>query len=135
MDKLHNSKNSSKTIRHFSVEFKKQIISQLDANLIKLSEIARLYEVSQVSICRWRKLYSKHYEKPTKLVIEMESEALKTKVLLERNAELERIIGQKQIKIDYLEKLIDLASEDLKMDLKKSINTVHSITSSPIIKS
>lgn len=65
----------------------------------------------------------------------MESEALKTKVLLERNAELERIIGQKQIKIDYLEKLIDLASEDLKMDLKKSINTVHSITSSPIIKS
>jgi transposase len=135
MDKLHNSKNSSKTIRHFSIEFKKQIIAQLDANLIKLSEIARLYEVSQVSVCRWRQLYSKHYEKPTKLVIEMESEALKTKTLLERNAELERIIGQKQIKIDYLEKLIELASEDLKIDLKKSINTVLSATSSPIIKS
>jgi transposase len=135
MDKLHNSKNSSKTIRHFSIEFKKQIIAQLDANLIKLSEIARLYEVSQVSVCRWRQLYSKHYEKPTKLVIEMESEALKTKTLLERNAELERIIGQKQIKIDYLEKLIELASEDLKIDLKKSINTALSATSSPIIKS
>jgi transposase len=135
MDKLHNSKNSSKTIRHFSIEFKKQIIAQLDANLIKLSEIARLYEVSQVSVCRWRQLYSKHYEKPTKLVIEMESEALKTKTLLERNAELERIIGQKQIKIDYLEKLIELASEDLKIDLKKSINTALSAISSPIIKS
>jgi hypothetical protein len=65
----------------------------------------------------------------------MESEALKTKILLERNAELERIIGQKQIKIDYLEKLIELASEDLKIDLKKSINTALSATSSPIIKS
>ena len=49
----------------------------------------------------------------------MESEALKTKTLLERNAELERIIGQKQLKIDYLEKLIEIASEDLKIDLKK----------------
>lgn len=123
MDKLNNSKKSPKTIRHFSVEFKKQIIVQLDAKLIKLSDITRLYEVSAVSVCRWRQQYSKHYEKPTKLVIEMESEALKTKLLLERNAELERIIGQKQLKIDYLEKLIELASEDLKIDLKKSINT------------
>lgn len=96
MDKLNNSKKLPKTVRHFSVEFKKQIITQLDANLIKLSEITRLYEVSAVSVCRWRQLYSKHYEKPTRLIIEMESEALKTKLLLERNAELERIIGQKQ---------------------------------------
>jgi transposase len=41
----------------------------------------------------------------------MESEALKTKQLQDRNAELERIIGQKQMQIDYLEKLIELASE------------------------
>ena len=123
MDKLHNSKKLPKTIRHFSVEFKKQIIAQLDAKLIKLSDITRIYEVSAVSVCRWRQQHSKQYEKPTKLVIEMESEALKTKALFERNAELERIIGQKQLKIDYLEKLIELASEDLKIDLKKSINT------------
>ena len=132
MDKFNNSKKSTKTIRHFSVEFKKQIIAQLDAKLIKLSDITRLYEVSAVSVCRWRQQYSKHYEKPTKLVIEMESEALKTKILLERNAELERIIGQKQLKIDYLEKLIEIASEDLKIDLKKSINTPLSATTNLI---
>jgi transposase len=134
MDKLNNSKKSPKTVRHFSVEFKKQIIAQLDAKLIKLSDITRLYQVSAVSVCRWRQQYSKHYEKPTKLVIEMESEALKTKALVERNAELERIIGQKQLKIDYLEKLIELASEDLKIDLKKSINTPFSVTTNPIEK-
>ena len=132
MDKFNNSKKLTKTIRHFSVEFKKQIIAQLDAKLIKLSDITRLYEVSAVSVCRWRQQYSKHYEKPTKLVIEMESEALKTKILLERNAELERIIGQKQLKIDYLEKLIEIASEDLKIDLKKSINTPLSATTNLI---
>lgn len=121
MIKLNDSKGSSKSIRHFSVEFKRQIVTQLDAKLITISEIVRLYEVSAVSVCRWRQKYSKHYQKPTKVVIEMESEALKTKALLERNAELERIIGQKQLKIDYLEKLIELASEDLKIDLKKTI--------------
>lgn len=134
MGKLDNSKKSPKTIRHFSVEFKKQIISQLDAKLITISEIRRLYEVSSVSVCRWRQQYSKHYEKPTKLVIEMESEAVKTKLLVERNAELERIIGQKQLKIDYLEKLLEIASEDLKIDLKKSINMPLSATTSPIDK-
>jgi transposase len=121
---MDNSKKSQKTIRYFSKEFKKNIIEQLDAKLITLSDIARQYEVSQVSICRWRQKYSKHYEKPTKLVIEMESEALKTKQLRDRNAELERIVGQKQLKIDYLEKLIEIASEELKIDLKKNSNTL-----------
>ena len=125
MDRLHNFKTPSKLIRHFSVEFKKQIVAQLDAKLITISDIVKLYEVSAVSVCRWRQQYSKHYQKPTKVVIEMESEALKTKALLERNAELERIIGQKQLKIDYLQKLIEIASEDLKTDLKKTTNMPH----------
>lgn len=134
MDKLYNSKKSPKVVRHFSVEFKKQIVAQLDAKLLTISDIVRQYEVSAVSVCRWRQQYSKHYQKPTMVVIQMESEALKTKALLERNADLERIIGQKQLKIDYLEKLIEIASEDLKIDLKKSINTPLSTTSSPIEK-
>lgn len=116
---MDNSKSTTKTIRHFSKEFKKNIVQQLDAKLVTISDIAREYEVSQVSICRWRVEYSKHYQKPTKLVIEMESEALKTQQLQVRNAELERVIGQKQLKIDYLEKLLEIASDELKTDLKK----------------
>ena len=49
----------------------------------------------------------------------MESEAIKTKQLLERQAELERIIGQKQIEIDFLNKLMEIASQELKTDIKK----------------
>jgi flagellar biosynthesis chaperone FliJ len=37
--------------------------------------------------------------------------------------ELERIIGQKQIKIDYLEKIIELADNHYEIDLKKNLNT------------
>jgi hypothetical protein len=91
----------------------------LDAKLITITEIGRQYEVSHASIYRWRKMHSLHYQKPTKIVIEMESEAIKSKQLQERNAYLEQVIGQKQLKIDYLEKLIEIASQELKPGLKK----------------
>ena len=50
----------------------------------------------------------------------MESEGHKTKELLRQVAELERALGQKQIAIDYLERLLAVSSESLKIDLKKT---------------
>ena len=53
----------------------------------------------------------------------MESEAVKTKNLQQQVANLERTVGQKQLQIDYLEKLIELASKELDLDLKKNFVT------------
>ncbi|WKK58619.1 hypothetical protein [Sphingobacterium sp. BN32] len=47
----------------------------------------------------------------------------KVKAMEQRIRELERMIGQKQIKIDFLEKMIDIAGEDLKVDIRKNFNT------------
>jgi len=58
-----------------------------------------------------------------------QSSSLKLKQLAEKVKELERIVGQKQIKIDYLEKMIDIAKEDLDIDIKKNFNTPQSIGS------
>ncbi|MDZ7898221.1 MAG: hypothetical protein U5N85_09390 [Arcicella sp.] len=62
----------------------------------------RLYEVSPVSVhlAGGRNTHLT-INKPPRVVVEMESEAQKTKELLARNAELERIIGQKQMSIDF----------------------------------
>ena len=49
----------------------------------------------------------------------MESEQSKTRILQERLAEYERIIGQKQMQIDLLEKSFELISEELGYDVKK----------------
>ena len=52
----------------------------------------------------------------------MESKDSSTKKLKDyqqRIDELERIVGQKQLKIDYLQKLFELAESDLGFDLKK----------------
>jgi predicted RNase H-like nuclease (RuvC/YqgF family) len=51
------------------------------------------------------------------------SSTQKLKDLEKKVKELERIVGQKQIKIDYLEKMIDLAKEELKVDIKKNFDT------------
>ena len=52
----------------------------------------------------------------------MESEEHKTRQLLQKVAELERIVGQKQLHIDYLEKLIEVGGQELKVDLKKTFS-------------
>ena len=48
--------------------------------------------------------------------------------------ELELAVGQKQIKIDYLEKMIDIAKEELDIDIKKNFSTPQSIGSGIIKK-
>lgn len=53
----------------------------------------------------------------------MESESDKTHRLQQQLADLERIIGQKQLEIDFLNKLLELGSEDLGFDLKKNFST------------
>jgi transposase len=70
-------------------------------------------------VYKWLAKYSVHYQKGSKMVIEMESEATKTQALLARQAELERIVGQKQMEIDFLNRLLLIASEELKVDIKK----------------
>ena len=63
-----------------------------------------------------------------------ESNIDKLKHLEQKIKELEQIVGQKQIKIDYLEKMIDIAKEDLNIDIKKNYNTPQSTGSEGIKK-
>jgi hypothetical protein len=55
-----------------------------------------------------------------------DSSANKLKEMEERIKDLERSIGQKQIKIDFLEKMIDIAKTDLNIDIKKNYDTSQS---------
>jgi len=59
----------------------------------------------------------------------MESESHKTNHLLNKVAELERIVGQKQLNIDVLEKTLSVASEELGYDIKKKYGPKSSNTS------
>jgi transposase-like protein len=109
--------------RHFSEEFKKSKVRELVDKQVTVTELSRLYGVTRTAVYKWLYRYSPHYEKKSILVVEMESESYKTKRLLEKVAELERVIGQKQLELDFLNKLLDIGSEELGFDLKKNFST------------
>ena len=104
--------------RTFSESFKRAKVKEITENRLTVKQISELYGVTRTAVYKWLYKYST-LEKGTKQVIEMESEALKTKLLLQQVAELERVIGQKQLEIDYLAKTLELASEEVGYDLKK----------------
>jgi predicted RNase H-like nuclease (RuvC/YqgF family) len=62
-------------------------------------------------------------KKRERMVHETDSEAYKIKQMQERIKELERAVGQKQLKIDFLEKMIEITEQDLKIDIKKKAST------------
>lgn len=58
------------------------------------------------------------------MVEDKDSSGTKVKALEARIKELEGVVGRKQISIDYLEKLIELAEAELGVDIKKKCNTL-----------
>jgi len=118
-------KKPSRQNRFFSDTFKKQKIQELDNNLTTISEICKDYEVSRTSVYKWVYKYSGRYTKDVQQVVQLQSEQQKTHLLKARIAELERIIGQKQMTIDFLEKMIELGEKEFGLDIKKKFSTQH----------
>ena len=53
----------------------------------------------------------------------MKSEETKNSELQKKVAELERVVGQKQLEIDFLNKLLQIGSAELGFDFKKNFST------------
>lgn len=90
---------------------------------MKISEICRVYQIRKQSVYKWLQKYGSMQQKKERLIVETESDTLKVIELQRRVAELERIIGQKQIEIDFKDKMIDLAEEVYHVDIKKKFCT------------
>jgi transposase-like protein len=114
--------------RSFSEEFRKSKVKEIQSGQLRVQDLCRLYDLSRTSVYKWIYLYS-DVEKGVKTVVQMESESHKTKLLQERVAELERIVGKKQMEIDYLNVCLEVASEEVGYDLKKKHEQPRSNTS------
>jgi len=125
----------SRQNRYFSNDIKKKIVRDLEKNLISVADVIRTYQVSRTSVYRWIFKYSTMAQKQHKQVVEPKSDTQKIKSLKERIKELERIIGQKQLDIDFKDKMIELAEQRYNVDIKKKLGTKHSSGSSTTKKS
>jgi len=112
--------------RIFSEDFKKARIKEYESGKFTIQELSRLFDIQASIIYRWIYQYSVYNKKSVKVVEMIDSGTKKLKDLETRVKELERVIGQKQLEIDYLEKMIDLAKEKFDIDIKKNSNTPQS---------
>jgi transposase len=105
--------------RYFSEDFKRKKVSEIERNLISISSLCREYQVSDTAVYNWIYKYSAMRKRGVKQVVEAKSDSKKIQALRDQVKELERIIGEKQIKLDFQEKMIELAERSYKVDIKK----------------
>jgi transposase-like protein len=118
--------------RHFSEEFKVRKVREIDSGQCNIADICKEYEVSNVAVRRWRIKYSNKFKTSTRLIVESESDTKKIQELKAKIAELERLLGQKQVQLEFKDKMIELAEEVYKVDIKKKFDSKHSSGSGDI---
>jgi transposase-like protein len=109
--------------RVFSETFKRQKVSEIERKLCTVREVSKLYSVTPAAVYKWLDKYSLHNKQKFKLILEPMSDTKKIDQLQARIRELERIIGQKQIEIEFKERMILIAEEVYGVDIKKKLGS------------
>ena len=105
--------------RYYSEEFKKRLVASFEKGEFSVPQLEKLYGIRNTSLYRWVYKYSRFNEKGCRIVEMESSDENKLNELIKKVKELEQMVGQKQIAIEYLEKMIELAKTDLNIDIKK----------------
>lgn len=109
--------------RNFSESFKRKKVLEIESKQSKISEICKQYQVSNSAVCKWINKYGTMKTKHERMIVESESDTKKLIAMQKRIAEPEQIIGQKQLVIDFQNKMIEIAEEEYNVDIKKKFGT------------
>ncbi|MEE9372361.1 MAG: transposase [Saprospiraceae bacterium] len=104
--------------RVFSEIFKREKVRLLEMGKLSVSGLSRMYNISETSIYKWKKKYST-YPAEDRIVVETESDYLQALQMNKRIADLERLLGSQQLKLDYFQRVLTHASEHYKEDVEK----------------
>lgn len=120
--------------RLYSENFKLQIVKEYESGNYTVKELMRLYDLAEPTVYNWIYKYSTYNKKSIQVVEMKDSSAKKLKDLEQQIKDLQEAVGRKQMNIDYLEKMIDLAKDHYDIDIKKSSDTPLSGGSKTILK-
>jgi transposase-like protein len=115
--------------RRFSENFKKEKVREIERGFASVGEICKLYEVSSPAVYKWITKFGNETTKQEWIMVESKSDTRELLELRKKVAELERMIGQKQIVIDFQEKMIELAEDHYGVEIKKN-SDIQPLTSS-----
>ena len=112
--------------RKFSDEFKRAIVAEYESGRLSAAQLGRLHSLQEALIYRWIHKFSTFNSQGVRIVEMKDSTSKRVRDLENKVKELERMVGQKQITIDYLEKMIEIAKDEFQIDIKKNFNTPQS---------
>jgi transposase-like protein len=112
-----------RTSRRFSESFKKAVVDEYTSGNFSVGQLCKMHQLHSQNVYTWIYKYS-NIAKPEKVIVELKKSATQKLADYEnRISELEKLLGRKQIEIEYLKKIIEVASDEHGIDLKKNINT------------
>ena len=107
--------------RIFSEDFKKQKVKEIESKLTTVVKVSRLYQVSRAAVYQWLDKYSIYNKLQVRLIVEPMSDSKKIEELQKRIRDLERMLGQKQIQIEFQDKQMELAEQMFGIEIKKKL--------------
>jgi transposase-like protein len=108
--------------RVFSEGIRRSIVQDIEQGKCTVSQAGKELAVSNNTIYQWIYRYSRYLIKNRIMVVEDNSETYRSQELDKRIKDLEAALGRKQMEIDLLSKIIDLANKEYKTDLKKNLS-------------
>lgn len=112
--------------RSFSTSFKIKKVKEIEQGKSTVSEVSKEYQVTTTNVYRWINKFGSMKNKTERVIVETDSDTKKLLEYKQKIAELEKIIGQKQILLDFKDKMIDLAEETYGVDIKKKFSSTPS---------
>jgi len=103
-----------------------KVVKDIESGKATIAQVCREFFVSDVSVYNWLNKYSKFHKQGATLIVELKSEAYRSKELEKKIKDLEAALGRKQLEVELLHKIIELASDDLGIDIKKKNYTQRS---------
>ena len=108
------------TPRRYSEDFKRKLVADYEQGLMSVAQMERHYGVRGAVIYRWIYKYSTYQTKQVRIVELKESQTDRIAQLEAQIKQLQQALGSKQMQLDYLEQLLELARQEYGVDLKKN---------------
>jgi transposase len=108
-------------ILRYSSAFKHKVVSEIESGKLKIFEAQKLYGINGArTIQQWIQKFGKLHLLNKVVRIEMKDEVARIKQLEKEKKELESALAQAHLKLLAYESVIEVAEENLGIDIKKN---------------
>lgn len=116
--------NQERIVKRYSAAFKQKVVNEIESGKLSKTGAQKLYSIGgSLTIQKWIKKLGKLHLLNKIVVVELKDEISKLKELEKRNKELESALANAHIKIVTYESLIEVAEEELGVDIKKNLKS------------